>query len=475
MIVDNEFIAPTPRKFLKPMTEQESVLSAIERLNFRVTVADVATNAGLDLNTSQREVLAIAQATSGHLQISQSGEIAYKFAPNVRQILVNRSFKLKVQAWLKEFSKLAFFLLRVSFGIMLLVAIVIVILGIIIALLVLQNQNRSNNQPVRRTERRYNSERDRNQSAAFVMMGGFGNPFGNPVRIFGYNKYGYFYYASAGSSPKKSKSGKSKPARQSKEPPSMGFFEGVFSFLFGDGNPNFNLEERRWQNIAALIRGNRGVITAEQALPFLDPATVQPHTDPDKEDFMLPVLVKFNGQPQVSEAGHLVYAFPDIQKSAGEQETTLTDIEGYLKEHKWPFSMAGKGNIIGSIILGIFYLGGSIYLGYLLRDPRIQTVISGGFLNFVSNAYGFLVGYAILFLTIPAVRYGIWQNINGKVTARNQVRANQASVLAKPDPVLQTKLDFAKELAINPEIVSAKNLAYTTETDLLEQDLSKPS
>ncbi len=457
------------------MTEQESVLSAIERLNFRVTVADVATNAGLDLNTSQREVLAIAQATSGHLQISQSGEIAYKFAPNVRQILVSRSFKLKVQAWLKEVSKLAFFLLRVSFGIMLLVAIVIVILGIIIALLVLQNQNRHNNQPVRRTERRYSSERDRNQSAAFVMMGGFGNPFGNPVRIFGYNKYGYFYYASGGS-PKKSKSGKSKGTlreRQSKEAPSMGFFEGVFSFLFGDGNPNFNLEERRWQNMGALIRANRGVITAEQALPFLDPATVQPHTDPNSEDFMLPVLVKFNGQPQVSNAGDLVYAFPDMQKSAGEQETTLTDIEGYLKERKWPFSLAGKGNIIGSIILGIFYLGGSIYLGYLLRDPRIQTVISGGFLNFVSNPYGFLVGYAILFLTIPAVRYLIWQNINGKVEARNKVRAGQASVLAEPDPVLQTKLDFAKELAINPEVISAKNLAYTTETDLVEQDLEQ--
>ncbi len=275
-----------------------------------------------------------------------------------------------------------------------------------------------------------------------------------------------------GGSPKKSKSSKSKGTvreRQAQEP-SMGFLEGVFSFLFGDGNPNFNLEERRWQNIAALIRANQGVITAEQALPFLEPTKVQPHTDAADEDFMLPVLVKFNGQPQVSEAGQLVYAFPDLQKVAGEeQETTLTDIEGYLKEHKWPFSVAGTGNIIGAIILGVFYLGGSLYLGYLLQDPSIKTVIGDGFLNFVSNAYGLLLGYAILFLTIPAVRYFIWQNINDKVAARNQMRIRQNEILTKPDSVLQSKLDFAKELAIHPEIIGTQNLAYTTETDLLEQ------
>ncbi|MEI6429510.1 MAG: hypothetical protein WCO45_14180 [Pseudanabaena sp. ELA607] len=452
---------------------QESVLAAIERLQFRVTIADVATNAGLDLNTSQREVLAIAQATNGHLQVAQSGEIAYKFDPKVRQILVNRSFNLKLQAWLKEVSKVTFFLLRISFGIMLLVAIVVVVLGIILALLLMQNQNRSHqHQPSRRTERRYNSQRDRNQAAAIVMMGGFSNPFGNPVRIFGYNKYGYFYYASFGGNAKKSKSkakGSIRDRQAQVEAPSMGFFEGVFSFLFGDGNPNFNLEERRWQNIGALIRTNQGVITAEQALPFLDPTTVQENTTTDAEDFMLPVLVKFNGQPQVSASGDLVYAFPDLQKVANDQETNLMDLEGYLKERKWPFSMAGKGNIIGAIILGIFYLGSSIYLGYLIRDPKIQTMIGDGFLGFVGQAYWFLLGYAILFLAIPVVRYGIWGNINRKVTARNQLRARQAEVLSQPNEVLQGKLDFAKQLAITPEIIDDQNLAYNTESDLVDQ------
>jgi len=36
----------------------------------------------------------------------------------------------------------------------------------------------------------------------------------------------------------------------------LNFFEAIFSFLFGDGNPNANLEERRWQQIATVIRNN---------------------------------------------------------------------------------------------------------------------------------------------------------------------------------------------------------------------------
>jgi len=42
----------------------------------------------------------------------------------------------------------------------------------------------------------------------------------------------------------------------------------IFSFLFGDGNPNANLEERRWQQIATVIRNNGGAVVAEQMLPI---------------------------------------------------------------------------------------------------------------------------------------------------------------------------------------------------------------
>jgi hypothetical protein len=50
----------------------------------------------------------------------------------------------------------------------------------------------------------------------------------------------------------------------------MGFLDGVFSFLFGDGPPGPS-EPERWAVIAAYIRQQSGVVAAEQLLPLLLP------------------------------------------------------------------------------------------------------------------------------------------------------------------------------------------------------------
>ena len=76
------------------MATRTAVMEAVEKLNYRVTIGDVAAQSGLDLNTAQREILALASDTGGNLQVAESGEIAYKFAPNFRQVLVSRSFWL---------------------------------------------------------------------------------------------------------------------------------------------------------------------------------------------------------------------------------------------------------------------------------------------------------------------------------------------------------------------------------------------
>ena len=56
-------------------------------------------------------------------------------------------------------------------------------------------------------------------------------------------------------------SGASSPRRE------MSFIESVFAFVFGRGDPNDALEERRWRAIALLLRANRGAVFAEQIAP----------------------------------------------------------------------------------------------------------------------------------------------------------------------------------------------------------------
>jgi len=109
----------------------------------------------------------------------------------------------------------------------------------------------------------------------------------------------------------------------------------------------------------------------------------------------------------------------------------------------------------------------------LLQDPRLIGQLTG-FLGFASAAYGFLLGYAILFLTVPLVRYFVLKFlINPKIAARNQQRVVRFNQLKQLSDALKQKLDFARQFATSQEVIGADNLAYTTETDLNDQEYQK--
>lgn len=424
------------------MAPRTVVMEAVEKLNYRVTIGDVAAQSGLDLNTTQREIVALAAETGGNIQVAESGEIAYKFAPNFRQVLVSRSFWLQVKESLKGVWKWVFYGIRISFGILLIVSILIVVLGIIAATIALNSQNRSDND---RNDRR--SDRG-GGGGGFFWLGGWGNPFGNPAMMFAPDYY--------------------EPQRiRSRDPDEMGFLESIFSFLFGDGNPNADLDERRWREIATMIRNNNGVVIAEQIAPYLD-ETSRIEND---EYFVIPVLAKFNGFPEVSEEGTLAYKFPELQKVASERKST--NKSAYLQEKIWKFSQAPQGKIALAIGLGVFYLVGALYLGNLLGNPRLAASLAGGFLGFIKAAYVFLLGYAVLFLSTPAVRYFVLQYLNGGISDRNQKRVANAEKLSQPSTTLREKLNFARTFATKQEVIDQDNLAYTTEQDLADQEYTK--
>jgi hypothetical protein len=427
------------------MTRQ-AVMEAVEKLNYRVTVGDVAAQSGLSFATANSELMSLATASGGHLQVAESGDIAYVFARNFRNILLNRSFKLQVQAWLKSVWKWVFYLIRISFGIVLIISIAIVVLGIIAALMALQSANSDDDRGGDRGDSRDRSY-DRG-GGGFIFMPDLW--WGNPFSVFDpdYDE-------------------RRRSERRASEPEPMGFLESVFSFLFGDGDPNADLEERRWRAIAQVIRQNGGVVAAEQITPYLDELG---STTEGYEDYILPVLVKFNGLPQVSEQGEIVYSFPELQTVGAERKQK--NIASHLEANLWQFSQAGAGRVTLSAGLGIFYLVASLWLGSLLSAPALAGKLSG-FLGFVSGSYWFLLGYAVLFLTVPLVRYFVLQILNARVASKNQQRITQAQNLQKPTTTLKQKLGFARQLATGQKVISADDLAYSTETDLTDQEYAK--
>ena len=159
----------------------------------------------------------------------------------------------------------------------------------------------------------------------------------------------------------------------------MTFIESVFAFVFGRGDPNDDMEHRRWRAVSALLRVNRGAVFAEQVAPFLDEyllgTNVANATDTNvlgsiangitntlarlksalaavpslplpaatrrawrlgfesrrdgaadaarmHEGYMTSVCARFGGHAEASEDGRLVYVFPALTVTTIDEENT---------------------------------------------------------------------------------------------------------------------------------------------------------
>jgi len=184
---------------------------------------------------------------------------------------------------------------------------------------------------------------------------------------------------------------------------------------------------------------------------------------------MLPVLLKFNGQPNVSPEGQIVYYFPELQVKATKSRSQR--VPPYLEEILWRFSAASSGQIILNASLGVVYLVLLMILGGMLRDGTAAARL-GGFVAFVQGIYGLMVTYGIGFLGIPSLRYFWIKWRNGKIVTHNRYRSERARLLANADSALQNKINYAQRFA-REKIIGKDDSVYSTDQDLLEQEIDE--
>lgn len=119
----------------------------------------------------------------------------------------------------------------------------------------------------------------------------------------------------------------------------MGALESVYSYVFGDGDPNEGLEQEQLRRAASYIRSRNGVVVAEELAPFFDPPAAPPKGTPagtptgpayqalefsfasDSEGFVdeqwvLPVVLALGGLPSVTADGDIVYTFEELRSTA---------------------------------------------------------------------------------------------------------------------------------------------------------------
>nr|XP_016474414.1 PREDICTED: uncharacterized protein At5g03900, chloroplastic-like [Nicotiana tabacum] len=193
-----------------PSDVRKRAMDAVDSLGKRVTVGDVASKAGLQLSQAQKALQALATDTNGFLEVSDEGDVLYVFPKDYRSNLTAKSFRMKVEPFLEKAKLAGEYLVRVSFGTALIASIVIVYTTIIA---ILSSRSEEDNR----------GRRGRSYDSGFTF-------YLSPTDLFWY--WDPYYY---------------RRRRVREESGGMNFIESVFSFVFGDGDPNQEIEEERWK------------------------------------------------------------------------------------------------------------------------------------------------------------------------------------------------------------------------------------
>lgn len=275
----------------------KKVIDAIEKSKGPVLASDLATSAGISLTQARKDLTTLASLTQGDIAVSSDGDLIYTFPNDVNSVLSANSAKFRAMTtWKEKIFPPLFYATKVGFGVVLLVSLFAIFSSIFF---IMTSGGGTRDDDDRRDDRR--------GGGMPMGFGGFWGP--SPFDFFYYRPYYSRYYYTPGES------------RSRRDQDEMGFLESVFSYVFGDGDPNGDVEERRLALVGEMIRQNGGAVTAEQLAPFCDDAPMPLDNGEEErayvdESFVLPIVTQLDGEPQVTEEGDIVYIFPELMKTS---------------------------------------------------------------------------------------------------------------------------------------------------------------
>ncbi|KAM1306054.1 hypothetical protein PS2_008533 [Malus domestica] len=228
--------------------------------------------------------------------------------------------------------------------------------------------------------------------------------------------------------------------------------------------------------IGQYISSKGGVVAAEELAPYLD---IESSGDTlNDETYILPVLLRYEGQPIIDEEGNILYKFPSLQRTASSQRSGRKEYVGrrwadfvggvdkFFQEKKWQFSNTSISERAMVAGLGGLNLFGVIILGTILKDT---TTAPAGFIEFINSIFPLLQIYAGSFFAIPLFRWFLLLKTNANIEKRNKARQQFARSLELPDISLRRKLLSAREMA-QKTFIGQDRIVYSTDKDLVEQD-----
>lgn len=393
--------------------DYQKVVSALKRRKKGATAADVCAATALPLSSVRELLPKAADEFSGHLQVTQSGEILYHFPDGFssRYRGLKAGIKKAVFYFKKGFKAALVFLFKIWIMVMLIgyfIAFLAIALASVVLSMVIQSKSSNDG-----------------RSSSFAMP----NLFGLIWRIWFIQEVTKPRYGRVVLQEKK----KGRPLHKA-----------IFSFIFGEEDPNKDWIERESKAVIAYVQANRGVISLAEYMAFSGENSIE------AEKSILKFCSNYGGSPEVTEEGTIVYRFDELLLKADRK--TLKELLPPIKRTKI-FSENKKSMntwfvVINTVnlIFGSYYFYNSLTTGFLSSEIQFQSasylyafthilleMFTQNPVIFISIVLGLIpLAFSFLFWLIPVFRYFNEKKENEEIKLTNFKRIAFNKIWSSP-------------------------------------------
>ncbi|MDR0444609.1 MAG: hypothetical protein LBH44_14520 [Treponema sp.] len=409
---------------------QKIVLSLKRRKN-GATVADVCAATALPLSTVSEFLPKAADEYSGRLQVTESGEILYTF-PNgftSRYRGFYAALKKAAGGFSRVMRSVLTFLFKAWIMVMLVGYFVFFIALVILSIAAAgSSKNRSSS---------------RSGTSLFNFL----------WRVWFYNEVARPRYR--------------KTVKREKQ--TRPIHKAVFSFVFGEDEPNKDWEEKERKAIIAYIQANNGVISLPEYMAFSGQNSLE------AEDSILAFCVQFSGSPEATEEGTIVYRFDELLLRA--DSAAFSELSPPVKQLKTFSSNTKSTNVWFTVLnavnlfFGSYFLYHSVATGLLITPEQYQAASylyafthmlfqtgASDPVTLLKVALGFVpLIFSLFFWLIPAMRFFSESKENDEIKLSNFKRFGFGKIWSTP---LNVEI---KDLSVTARECCPRNMAAAGE------------
>jgi hypothetical protein len=413
---------------------RDRLIAEFRRRKNAATTADLVAATGLPVDRVSAELPSISDEYGARLRVTESGEILWSFPEGMKSRL--RGFGPGLRRFWKGFRKgfvtVATFFFKAWIAVMLVGYFALFILLALVALLA---------SIAMQTAGRGDSDGDEGGGAIGLFLSG---------RVIGMI-FDIWFYSELFKDPRQRQWEHDRKAQKRRE--GRPLHKAIFSFVFGEPDPNAGWDETERKTVVAFLQANKGLLTMPEfrALTGLSPL--------EAESRINRYLSDFKGSPEVSEAGTVLFAFPDLLRRAERSDGTFGQSIP-LKQTEVFSANKGKMNSWFAIINLVNIAFGSYFIAGSILPHHVKTVIYRGrevvqagwdYLYLITSglakmffdlpnpslALGIGLGvvpvtFGLLFYGIPALRNLRLKRRNEAIKVENLRRFVYPAILDKP-------------------------------------------